>query len=266
MTKIWKMGISPDNFISDTQDLTNEELGVYFRLLCYAWKKEAYLPKDHERLKRIGQGCNDKSINYLLETFFIEDEKGYYCKAQKEEFDWVVEKSGKATESANRRWNKTQSESTSERNANYSYSYNNRNINKDISNTFDRIWNELKVKRGTKANGLKAYKKIKDKLDLKDKFLNTTLIIEKFNAKCASIDDKQFIPHFSTWLNSEGWTEVLVSDQKDIIQTVQKDPMRNLSLWKKGIKTMHDFEEDIIKAHKQGQLTDEHMEKLNITI
>ena len=93
MTKIWKMGISPDNFISDTQDLTNEELGVYFRLLCYAWKKEAYLPKDHQRLKRIGQGCNEKSINYLLETFFIEDERGYYCKAQKEEFDWVVEKS-----------------------------------------------------------------------------------------------------------------------------------------------------------------------------
>ena len=36
MTKIWKMGISPDQFIADTQDLTNEELGVYFRLLCYA--------------------------------------------------------------------------------------------------------------------------------------------------------------------------------------------------------------------------------------
>ena len=90
MTKIWKMGISPDNFISDTQDLTNEELGVYFRLLCYAWKKEAYLPKDHERLKRIGQGCNDKAINYLLKTLFREDEKGYYCKAQKEEFDWSI--------------------------------------------------------------------------------------------------------------------------------------------------------------------------------
>ena len=50
------------------------------------------------------------------------------------------------------------------------------------------------------------------------------------------------------------------------IETTQKDPMRNLPLWKKGIKTMHDFEEDIIKAHKQGKLTNEDMEKLNITI
>jgi len=53
---------------------------------------------------------------------------------------------------------------------------------------------------------------------------------------------------------------------KDNIQTFHKDPMRNLSLWKRGIKTMHDFEEDIIKAHKQGKLTHEEMEKLNITI
>ena len=45
MTKIWKMGISTDNFIADTVNLTNEEIGIYFRLLCYAWKNEAYLPK-----------------------------------------------------------------------------------------------------------------------------------------------------------------------------------------------------------------------------
>ena len=255
MTKIWKMGISPDNFISDTQDLTNEELGVYFRLLCYAWKKEAYLPKDHERLKRIGQGCNDKSINYLLKTFFREDEKGYYCKAQKEEFDWVVEKSGKATESANKRWDKTQSEGISKRNANYSHSYN----YKEIDNMFEHIWSKLKVKRGTKSNALKVYRKIHDKVE-------DDLLVDKYNAKCTSEIDKKFIPHFSTWLNSEGWTEELVSDQTDNIQTTQKDPMRNLSLWKRGIKTMHDFEEDIIKAHKQGKLTHEEMEKLNIII
>jgi len=258
------MGISPDNFISDTQDLTNEELGVYFRLLCYAWKKEAYLPKDHERLKRIGQGCNDKSINYLLETFFIEDEKGYYCKAQKEEFDWVVEKSGKATESANRRWNKTQSESTSERNANYSHShsYNNKKLINFKEKQFEEIWSKLKIKRGTKSEGLKAFIKLFKIKDMPE----TNFIIEKFNAKCASIDDKQFIPHFSTWLNKEMWTEELVSDQKDIINTNTQDPFRNLSSWKKGMKFPNDYENDIRTAHKEGKLTDEHMEKLNITI
>jgi len=255
MTKIWKMGISPDNFISDTQDLTNEELGVYFRLLCYAWKKEAYLPNNIERLQRIGQGCNLKIIEYILKQFFKKDENGYYCKAQKEEFNWVVEKSGKATESANKRWDKTQSEGISNRNANYSNSYN----YKEIDNVFENIWSKLKVKRGTKSNALKVYRKIHNKV--KD-----DLLVDKYNAKCTSVTDKQFIPHFSTWLNSEGWTEVLVSDQKDIISTNTQDPFRNLSSWKKGMKFPNDYENDIRTAHKEGKLSDEAMEKLNITV
>jgi len=252
MSKIWKMGISPDQFIADTVNLSDDEIGKYFRLLCYAWKNEAYLPNDIQRINNITKNPNIKIVQYLLDTYFIKDEKGYFCKAQKIEFDWVVEKSGKAVESANKRWDK---QSHTERNANYSHSYN----YKEIDNVFEHIWSKLKVKRGTKANALKVYRKIHDKVE-------DDLLVDKYNAKCTSEIDKKFIPHFSTWLNSEGWTEELVSDQTDNIQTLQKDPMRNLSLWKKGIKTMHDFEEDIIKAHKQGKLTHEEMEKLNITI
>jgi len=228
MAKIWKMGISPDNFISDTQDLTNEELGVYFRLLCYAWKKEAYLPKDLERLKRIGQNCEDKIINYLLETFFIENDQGFYCKAQKEEFDWVVEKSEKAKESAERRWNK-QSERISERNANYSHSY---NKNKYIDDLFESIWQSIKVKRGTKANGLKAFKKIFKNKEVPEK----DFIIKQFNLKCDTVSDKQYIPHFSTWLNSEGWTEELTSEEKQEFKIDNRNPFKNLPLWKKVLK------------------------------
>lgn len=258
MTKIWKMGISPDNFISDTQDLTNEELGVYFRLLCYAWKKEAYLPKDRERLKRIGQNCEDKIINYLLETFFIEDDQGFYCKAQKEEFDWVVEKSEKAKESAERRWNK-QSERISERNANYSHSYSN---NKYIDDLFESIWQSIKVKRGTKANGLKAFKRVFKNKEVPEK----DFIIKQFNLKCDTVSDKQYIPHFSTWLNSEGWTEELASEEKQEFKLDNRNPFRNLTLWKKGIKTLNDNDADIRQAYKDGLLEKNHIEKLNISL
>lgn len=257
MTKIWKMGISPDNFISDTQDLTNEELGVYFRLLCYAWKKEAYLPKDLERLKRIGQNCEDKIINYLLETFFIEDDQGFYCKAQKEEFDWVLEKSEKAKESAEKRWNK--SERISERNANYSHSY---NKNKYIDGLFESIWQSIKVKRGTKANGLKAFKRIFKNKEVPEK----DFIIKQFNLKCDTVSDKQYIPHFSTWLNSEGWTEELTSEEKQEFKINNRNPFKNLPLWKKGIKTLNDSDLDILKAYKDGLLEKNHIEKLNISL
>ena len=252
------MGISPDNFISDTQDLTNEELGVYFRLLCYAWKKEAYLPKDLERLQRIGQNCHPKIIQYLLENFFIEDDQGFYCKAQKEEFDWVVEKSEKAKESAERRWNK-QSERISERNANYSHSY---NKNKYIDELFESIWQSIKVKRGTKANALKAFIRIFKNKEVPEK----DFIIKQFNLKCDTVTDKQYIPHFSTWLNSEGWTEELVSEEKQEFKIDNRNPFKNLPLWKKGIKTLNDSDLDILKAYKDGLLEKNHIEKLNISL
>ena len=237
MSKIWKMGISPDQFIADTVNLSDDEIGKYFRLLCYAWKNEAYLPLDIKRVCNIVKQCDEKSIQYLLETFFIKDEKGYFCKAQKIEFDWVVEKSGKAVESANKRWDK---QSHTERNANYNYNKNNSNsnINKDINNAFESIWSGIKVKRGTKANGLKAYKKIHDKI-------KPNLLIEKFNIKCDSVKDQQFIPHFSTWLNSEGWTEELATETKDEFGIHNRDPFINLALWKKGITTLNDYDDDI---------------------
>jgi uncharacterized protein YdaU (DUF1376 family) len=245
MTKIWKMGISPDNFISDTQDLTNEELGVYFRLICFAWKKEAYLPKDHERLQRIGQNCDLKIIKHLLEQFFIEDEKGFYCKAQKEEFDWVVEKSEKAKISAEKRWEKTQSE----RNANNSYSY-----------IFNNIWSKLDVKRGNKKQAEKAYKRIHGSIE-------PELLIEKYNNKAKSVSDTQYLQHFSTWLNNEGWTEELnIKKEKDNFGIQIRDKFANLGLWKKGIKTLNDFDDDIIKKYKEGEITKEAMEKMNISI
>ena len=44
--KMWKFGINPDKFIADCVDLTDDEIGKYFRLLCHAWKHEAHLIED----------------------------------------------------------------------------------------------------------------------------------------------------------------------------------------------------------------------------
>ena len=257
MTKIWKMGISTDNFIADTVNLTNEEIGIYFRLLCYAWKNEAYLPKDISRIKRIVQNARGVDINYILETYFKEDDKGYYSKAQKEEFEWVIEKSGKAKVAAEKRWNTNALETHMRTQSSYSHS-NNHN-NKIIEDSFDDIWSKIKTKRGTKANGLKAYKKIHGKVE-------PSLLVDKYNAKSNSVDDKQFVPHFSTWLNSEGWTEELITEKKEEFKVDNRNPFANLPLWKKGIRTMNDTDQDIKKAYKDGLLEKIHIEKLNISV
>jgi uncharacterized protein YdaU (DUF1376 family) len=251
------MGISTDNFIADTVNLTNEEIGIYFRLLCYAWKNEAYLPKDISRIKRIVQNANEEDINYILETYFKEDDNGYFSKAQKEEFEWVIEKSGKAKEAAEKRWSNANAPQTHMRTqSSYSHSHSN---NKIINDAFEDIWSKLKTKRGTKSEGLKAYKKIHGKVE-------PSLLIEKYNAKSDSIDEKKFLAHFSRWLNSEGWTEELLTEKKEEFKIDNRNPYANLPLWKKGIRTMNDTDQDIRKAYKDGLLEKNHIEKLNISV
>lgn len=256
MTKIWKMGISTDNFIADTVNLTNEEIGIYFRLLCYAWKNEAYLPKDISRIKRIVQNAQEEDINYILETYFKEDENGYFSKAQKEEFEWVIEKSGKAKVAAEKRWNANALETHMRTQSSYSHSH---SYNKIINDAFEEIWNKIKTKRGTKANGLKAYKKIHGKIE-------PNILIEKYNAKSNSVEDVKFVPHFSTWINAEGWTEELLTEKKEEFKRDNRNPFANLPLWKKGIRTMNDTDQDIRKAYKDGLLEKIHIEKLNISV
>ena len=251
------MGISTDNFIADTVNLTNEEIGIYFRLLCYAWKNEAYLPKDISRIKRIVQNAQEEDINYILETYFKEDENGYFSKAQKEEFEWVIEKSGKAKEAAEKRWSNANAPQTHMRTqSSYSHSH---SYNKIINDAFEDIWSKLKIKRGTKAKGLKAYNKLHGKIE-------PNILIEKFNAKANSLEDVTFLPHFSSWLNAEGWTEELLSQKKEEFKIDNRNPYSNLPLWKKGIRTMNDTDQDIRQAFKDGLLEKNHLERLSISV
>ena len=250
--KIWKMGISPDNFIADTVNLTNEELGLYFRLLCYAWKNEAKLPNDMDRLKRICQNADEKMINYILATYFREEGKTYYSKAQREEWSWVQEKSGKASNSAKKRWLDANAKPTQSSNSN-----SNKNNYTDI---FNNLWSELKITSGNKLQAFKVFEKLTDKPE-------PNVLIEKWNVYCSSIEDKKFIMHFRTWLNNKGWeNEPQKLEMKDDFGVQKRDPFTNLSSWQKGLRTLHDTDQDIVEAYRQGKVSKEAMDKMSISV
>jgi len=70
------MPLYTDALIADTPHLTNEEFGIYMRLLCFAWRtKECRLPSDHKRLA-IMVGMTParfkKTAAPLLDEFFTE--------------------------------------------------------------------------------------------------------------------------------------------------------------------------------------------------
>tara|TARA_R110002020_G_scaffold107276_1_gene249249 strand:+ start:6164 stop:6940 length:777 start_codon:yes stop_codon:yes gene_type:complete len=254
--KVWKFGINPDKFIADCVDLTDDEIGKYFRFLCHAWKHEAHLLDDIKRINNISKNPNMETTKYILDRFFKKDKKGYFCPAQLEEWDWVQEKSSKATESVNKRWEYDRITNNSN---------NNSNNNKIIKDTFEKIWSQLKVKRGSKLEGLKAYTKLYKTKDMPE----TNFIIEKFNAKCDSVTENIYIPHFSKWLNQGMWTEELITENKtnnDNFGIAIRDPYRNLTFWKKGRRMPQDFDGDIIKKYKEGEISEEAFKKLNISV
>ena len=253
--KIWKMGISPDNFIADTVNLTNEELGLYFRLLCYAWKNEATLPNDMDRLKRICQNADEKMINYILAQYFREDGKTYYSKAQREEWLWVQEKSGKASNSAKKRWSDANAKPTQSSNSN-----NNSNKN-NYTEVFNNIWSRLLHKNNSnKHEAYTIFCKLKDMPE-------PDVLVEKWNNYCKSESDKKYIKHVRTWLYNKGWeNEPQKLDKKDDLGFYKRDPFVNLTSWQKGFRTLNDNDQDIIQAYKQGKVSKEAMDKMSISV
>ena len=253
--KIWKMGISPDNFIADTVNLTNEELGLYFRLLCYAWKNNATLPKDIDRLKRVCQNADENSINYILETYFQADKEGYYSKAQREEMDWVQERTEKLRDMANKRWKKEKENMP--KHSSHSYNNNHKYNNIDI---FNNIWSKLTYKTGNKQQAFKVFDKLKDMPE-------PDVLVDKWEKFCSSHDDKKFIQHFRTWLNNKGWeNEPTKPEIKDEFGIQKRDPFINLTSWQKGFRTLNDTDQDIREAYRQGKVSKEAMDKMSISV
>ena len=106
MGKIFKMGVHVDKFIADTVHLSDDEIGKYFRFLCYAWKIKAKLPNDIKRINQIAKNPNLAKTTFILNTYFENTEEGYENKAQLEEWKYVESISEKNSINANLRWDK----------------------------------------------------------------------------------------------------------------------------------------------------------------
>ena len=104
MAKLPKMNLFVDAFNSDTVYLTEEELGLYMRMIFYAWTHDAYLPKDKEIIYCLPKKPNDALVDKILKLFWTEDDKGFYQKRMLKEYQYAVDVSNKASLSAKSRY------------------------------------------------------------------------------------------------------------------------------------------------------------------
>ena len=199
MAKLPKMNLFVDAFNSDTVYLTEEELGLYMRMIFYAWTHDAYLPKDKEIIYCLPKKPNDALVDKILKLFWTEDDKGFYQKRMLKEYQYAMEVSNKASESAKKRYanaEPTHSEGTTT--ITNTKTITNKNIYID---QFNKFW-ELVNNKVSKGQASKNYQKLDKEWALQPKEL-----AEAYNDYYNSIPEKKYAKQPAFWLSAEKYLD-----------------------------------------------------------
>ena len=201
MAKLPKMNLFVDAFNSDTVYLTEEELGLYMRMIFYAWTHDAYLPKDKEIIYCLPKKPNDALVDKILKLFWTEDDKGFYQKRMLKEYQYAMEVSFKASESAKKRYanaEQTHSDPSATITKTRTTTITNKNIYID---QFNKFW-ELVNNKVSKGQASKNYQKLDKEWALQPKEL-----AEAYNDYYNSIPEKKYAKQPAFWLSAEKYLE-----------------------------------------------------------
>ena len=211
--KFHALQLFTDTFAAETVHLTNEQVGIYIRLLCFAWTKNCKPFSLFNAYKICG--CTDpqceKEVENVINEFFkekISQDQTYSTFTHKRltaEHDYLTAKYKRKSIAG-------------KKGADVRYSANGKNIApipipKPIPNlnkydsSFENLWSSLNIKRGSKFKAFKEFAKIDGSIGLSIEDLS-----QSYNKQQSGIDAK-FVPHFSTWLSQRRW-EIEEQDQK----------------------------------------------------
>ena len=214
--KFHALQLFTDTFAAETVHLTNEQVGIYIRLLCFAWTKNAK-PFTSESAYRICQ-CRDENceikVAEILEEFFkVETGKGWTHKRLTAEHEYLTAKYKKRSESG--------------RKGGLARSKNQAPIpipspipnNNKYDPVFENLWSSLNRKKGSKFQAHKIWLKLWSKGILKE--TDTPELINAYNNQTRNIQDDTFIPHFTTWLNQHRWENEEKQQIPDLVKRLE---------------------------------------------
>ena len=206
--KFHALQLFTDTFAAETVHLTNEQIGIYIRLLCFCWTKNTK-PFKSENAWRICQCINEDcqvAVQSILQEFFIPTDdtlSEWTHKRLTAEHEYLTEKYKRKSIAG-------------KKGADARYSANGSTMapipipkpipNKNIyDQSFEELWSSLNIKRGSKFSANKIFQKISEEIQDID-------IAEIYNKQQLGVEAK-FVPHFSTWLMQRRW-EIQEQDQK----------------------------------------------------
>ena len=216
--KFHALQLFTDTFAAETVHLTNEQVGIYIRLLCFAWTKNAK-PFTTDSARIICQ-CKTAECEYtvedILREFFILD---------KENFTWTHKRLTVEHEYLTAKYKKR---SESGRKGGLARSKNQAPIpipnpipKKDIYDpVFDELWKSLHKKKGSKFKAHEIWLKLWSKGVLKE--TDTPDLVNAYNNQIQDIKDDTYLPHFTTWLNQRRWENEEKQEIPDLIKRLEK--------------------------------------------
>lgn len=253
MAKLPSLPLFTDKFIAETVHLTNEALGMYIRLLCFAWTKKAE-PFTEDQAYRICQckldECRD-IVSLVLKEFFIEKDNKYTQKRITEEFTYLTKyyekKSENGKKGAETRWHTTANGKT-EAPTPIPIP-----IPKDnIYDSFETFWTALRLKKGSKKYAFKIFKRECSKIE-------PVKLAESFNKFSEKVTDKQFVPYISTWLNQRRFEDDI--NNKPLEIKIEPETYNGIKLKKHG-----EFGDQIEFIDSKGNKYQKHKWKINAKI
>jgi uncharacterized protein YdaU (DUF1376 family) len=208
-----------DTFAAETVHLTNEQVGIYIRLLCFAWTKNAKPFKTNSAYTI----CQCKTDECKLN---VDEILGEFFKVNPKEDTWTHKRLTAEHEYLTAKYKKR---SESGRKGGLARSKNQAPIpipnpipNKNIYDPqFEHLWDSLSKKRGSKFKAHETWLKLWSKGILKES--DSSLLIQAYHNQINDIEDVKFVPHFSTWLSQRRWeNDESVSKVATILQKMEK--------------------------------------------
>ncbi len=192
-----------EDFIAGTQHLTNEQVGVYIRLLCFNWNKKCSgLPSNNMELYRIANCFTDdekQACNKIIKEFFVYINDHYQNERQLQEFLYITRRmeaskengrlGGRPKKPSENPPTPTTTPITKQTKDNYNA-------------FFNKFWNKV-TNKISKGIAEKNYMKLEEEwIESPDTLSNM------YNDYYKSVEDKQFAKQPAFWLSAKKYLDV----------------------------------------------------------
>ena len=267
-----------DAFIAGTQHLTNEEIGIYIRLLCWNWNKRCSgILNNENTYYRIGNCITDsekQSCLNILEQFFVLIGSHYQNEKQLQEYLYITHRIETSKVNGKRGGRPKKPSDKPKHNPEYNLNHNlNHNLNEtpipipipipklnklSYSSYFLKFW-EIIPNKVSKGIAEKNYLKLEQKwLEQPEK------LADMYKNYYNSIEDKQFAKQPAFWLSAKKYED----EQPKKQDTSIADPyVMRLKMFKEAVEAKkassfiqgyaQRYPSDVERAISEGQFTKE---------